>query len=190
MSRFPIRKKIRLPLPVYSQGHAFFITIATYQKHPWFQTYPELCELAKQLVQDLVSPFKTKIYAWCIMPDHVHFLLQCNNIINYVRTFKGRMTPEARQLEPERRFWQRSFYDHALRKEETLSRVACYIWENPVRAELTENPVDYSWSGSEVWPDWRNYYIQKRVGGDKPTVGDEPTGGDKPRPYADDGAIS
>jgi REP element-mobilizing transposase RayT len=168
MSRFQVRKKIRLPLPVYMKGHAFFITITTYHKYPWFHLYQNLCDLVVKEMRDLALPFKVKIYAWCIMPDHIHFLLQCNNTVNFVRTLKGRMTPEARQLDPEKRLWQRSFYDHALRREENLSDVSCYIWENPVRAEIVQNPVDYCWSGSEAWPNWRNFYRQNRKGGGKP----------------------
>jgi REP element-mobilizing transposase RayT len=175
MGRFPVRKKIRLPMPVYRKGHAFFVTISTFHKYDWFYLHPDLCDLAVKEMRNLASAFKTKVYAWCIMPDHIHFLLQCNNIVNFVRFFKGRMTSEARQLDPKRPLWQRSFYDHALRREEVLSEVSCYIWENPVRAEIVQNPVDYSWSGSEVWPNWRNFYRQKREGGDKP------------RPYNDRG---
>ncbi len=99
-----------------------------------------------------------KLFAWCIMPDHIHFLIQGSRLIEFVRQFKGKMTPLARAADPSKRLWQRSFFDHALRKEETLLDVACYIWENPVRAKLVDNPSDFLWSGSEVWPNWRNYY--------------------------------
>jgi len=158
MSRFPTRKRIRLPLSVYKQGHGFFITISTHHKHPWFRLHPELCEGAVQLVRDLALALRVKVYAWCIMPDHIHFLLQDGEPISFIRLFKGKMTPAARAVEPERRLWQRSFYDHALRKQESISNVACYIWENPVRGAIVKEPIEYSWSGSEVWPDWREFY--------------------------------
>ncbi len=68
------------------------------------------------------------------------------------------LTPQARAVERGRKLWQRSFFDHALRKEESLTDVACYIWENPVRAKIVEEPIDYAWSGSEVWTNWRSFY--------------------------------
>lgn len=92
------------------------------------------------------------------MPDHVHFLLQGKGIIDFIRQFKGKLTPHARAVELGRKLWQRSFFDHALRKEESLTDVACYIWENPVRAQIVEEPIDYAWSGSEVWTNWRSFY--------------------------------
>ena len=158
MERFPVRKKIRLPLPVYNQGHTFFITVTTHLKYPWFSFYPQLCEAALQIMIDLAPDRGTVIYAWCVMPDHMHLLLQDKGIVDFIRLFKGKMTPSARKIEPKRRLWQRSFYDHALRKEESLSNIACYIWENPVRAAIVEDPAEYSWSGSRVWLNWREFY--------------------------------
>ena len=158
MERFPIRKRIRLPLPVYSQGNAFFITITTHLKHPWFQLHPKLSQEAIQIIRQLASLRHAAVYSWCIMPDHVHLLLQDQEVVDFVRLFKGKMTPKARKIEAERRLWQRSFFDHALRKEESLTNIACYIWENPVRAGMVDKPEKYPFSGSEVWPDWRKIY--------------------------------
>ena len=106
----------------------------------------------------MASARGTEVYAWCVMPDHVHLLLQDHEVVSFARLFKGRMTPRARMIEPERRLWQRSFFDHALRKEELVSDIACYIWENPVRTGTVEHPAEYQWSGSEVWPEWRQFY--------------------------------
>ena len=130
MKHFPVRKKIRLPLQVYTQDHTFFITVSTHQRHPWFQRYPQLCKAAVPLMRDLAVEFRMKIYAWCVMPDHFHLLLQGQKIIDFMRLFKGRMTPGARAAEAGRRLWQRSFYDHALRKEESLAGVASGTREN------------------------------------------------------------
>ena len=96
------------------------------------------------------------MYAWCVMPDHVHLLLQDSDIVSFIRKTKGRLTTESRRLEPERKLWQRSFYDHAIRTDEKMIDVARYIFENPVRAKMVTSASDYPWSGSIVWPDWRN----------------------------------
>ncbi|MEJ2430336.1 MAG: transposase [Deltaproteobacteria bacterium] len=158
MERFPVRKRIRLPLSVYSQRNAFFITLTTHSKYPWFALHPRLCDMPIQILVELQSVRGSTIYAWCIMPDHIHLLLQDTQLVDFVRIFKGRMTPKARKIKPAKRLWQRSFFDHALRKEESLVDVACYIWENPVRATLVESPKEYQWSGSQVWLEWREFY--------------------------------
>jgi REP element-mobilizing transposase RayT len=92
------------------------------------------------------------------MPDHIHLLIQDSDVIDFVRLFKGKMTPKAFSLEPAQKLWQRSFHDHALRNEESINQIAAYIWENPVRSSLVEAPDMYSWSGSEIWPNWREFY--------------------------------
>jgi putative transposase len=89
------------------------------------------------------------------MPEHVHLLLQDDNIIEFLRRIKGKMVPKAAALKPDQRLWQRSFYDHGIRKEETLEKIAAYIWENPVRAGLVGHATEYTWSGSLEWPNWR-----------------------------------
>lgn len=92
------------------------------------------------------------------MPDHVHMLVRDDDTVEFVRRFKGRMTPIARKLERGRSLWHKSFYDHALRSSESVFQVAGYIWENPVRAGLIDSPEKYVLSGSLVWPDWRFAY--------------------------------
>ena len=52
------------------------------------------------------------------------------------------------QRELGRDIWQRSFYDHVLRPRESLDPFAWYIWMNPVREGLCQDPHEYPWSGS------------------------------------------
>ncbi len=154
----PRRKKLRLSRAEYQQGNAFSITIGTYSRYPWFRLYPELASIAVQVLCHVGTAREAALYAWCIMPDHVHLLLQDNDLSGFVRLFKGKMTPKASSIEPGRKLWQRSFYDHGLRREESLSDIARYIWENPVRAGIIDNPVNYVWSGSLVWDCWQVFF--------------------------------
>ncbi|MDQ7783175.1 MAG: transposase [Desulfomonilaceae bacterium] len=159
ITNLPKRKTIRLPGDAYRQNDVFSVTIAASHRHPWFHIYVELADVAVQLLADLASERKTSLYAWCIMPDHVHLLLQDEEIVEFLRLFKGRMTPKSRRLDPTRTLWQRSFYDHALRKDESLETVAVYIWQNPVRLGIVDHAFVYPWSGSLVWPNWRQFFL-------------------------------
>jgi REP element-mobilizing transposase RayT len=160
MEKLPTRKAIRLSRDAYQQSNAFSITIATHERHPWFQLHPELAGELTQLLGDMAGERQTLLFAWCIMPNHLHLLLQDTNIIDFVRLLKGKLTAEARRLETGLALWQRSFYDHALRKEESLGDVARYIWNNPVRAGIVDRASAYSWSGSLVWTNWREFADQ------------------------------
>lgn len=158
MERLPVRKNIRLWPTVYRSGNAFSITISTHQRYPWFRLHPQLADAAVETLRSLGPHRASLLHAWCIMPDHVHLLLQDKDVVEFVRVFKGKMTAIALAREPGRRLWQRSFYDHVLRKEENLVALARYIWENPVRTGLVGDPRKHRWSGSEVWPEWRALY--------------------------------
>ncbi|MEW6557423.1 MAG: hypothetical protein AB1349_08725 [Elusimicrobiota bacterium] len=52
------------------------------------------------------------------------------------------------------KIWQESFYDHFLRKEETLEMVSLYILNNPVRKGIVDRWDRYPYS-------WSNYYQKK-----------------------------
>jgi REP element-mobilizing transposase RayT len=125
-----------------------------------------------ELLLDFAKRRETVLYAWCIMPDHTHMLLQDKHIVEFVRLLKGGLTPVARRLEPGRVLWQRGFYDHALREVESLLDVARYIWQNPVRAGITDCASGYPWSGSLVWPDWKAMLVINERAGINPAPTD------------------
>jgi REP element-mobilizing transposase RayT len=86
------------------------------------------------------------------MPDHVHLLVVASagmDVMAFMQRFKqvsgfacGRL------LCRDGRFWQRSYHDHVLRRDEDVESIRRYIRENPVRAGLAEVPEDYPFSGS------------------------------------------
>ena len=152
------RKHPRLPLEIYREGHVFFLTLCTHERYRWFERHPELTRQAVATLQAIGQERGAVINAWSFLPDHVHLVVQDDDLLQFVRVFKGRLTPVARRFETERRLWQVSFYEHALREEDSLRRVAGYIWENPVRAGLVEDPLVYGWSGSAAWSDWKAVY--------------------------------
>jgi REP element-mobilizing transposase RayT len=97
---------------------------------------------------------EVKVFAYCMMPDHIHLLLGASremSINQFVGAWKSQCYRERRRMGLGGRFWQRSFYDHVLRSDEDLRRVAQYIVENPVRSGLAANIGDYPLSGSFEW---------------------------------------
>lgn len=83
------------------------------------------------------------------MPDHAHLLVSIPDQVSlqeFVRYFKQTAGFSLKQ-----RFgteaWQVSYFDHILRREESIAAVAEYIWNNPVEAELAASQVEYPLSG-------------------------------------------
>jgi REP element-mobilizing transposase RayT len=92
-----------------------------------------------------------QLYAYCLMPDHLHLLLrlgagnQSLGVIIGVR--KGYTTKQSRGLGYTGALWQTRFHDHILRKNEDARQIAEYIRQNPVRAGLVALPEEYPWGG-------------------------------------------
>lgn len=47
--------------------------------------------------------------------------------------------------------WQKGYFDRIVRAEEDLADFAGYIFANPVRAGLVQEPWDYAFSGGEYF---------------------------------------
>ena len=81
----------------------------------------------------------------CAMPDHVHVLVSVDGlgqpIWQYVRSWKAKWSVRL-ALPGEKPFWQRSFYDHWMRKDEE-GAYAAYILANPVRKRLVADWREY-----------------------------------------------
>ena len=138
---------------IYSQpGTIVHIIIGTFKKQPYFKNN----DLAQNFCEVLIETAKekqAKIYAYCIMPDHIHILLESSeqmDIIKFIKYLKGRFATWCRKNDKIIRF-QKSFYDHILRKDEDIYTVAKYIIGNPVRAGLQDHFGDYPFAGSLVF---------------------------------------
>jgi putative transposase len=97
------------------------------------------------------------IFAFCVMPDHFHALVSgldpTSNLIPFIKNLK-QTTSRQYQRQFRQTLWQKKFYDHILRPRDNPEAVAAYIWMNPVRKGLCEDPREYPYSGSFVM-DWK-----------------------------------
>lgn len=142
------RKKIRLSRALYEEtGQVFSITICTANRQDFFTN----SEIARQVINTLKSDLISRrldLFAYCLMPDHLHLLVapKDGNLIDIIgswKKFTGRLMRKSGSSGP---FWQRGFYDHALRREEDLVRTAEYMVMNPVRSGLVDLWEEYPYS--------------------------------------------
>jgi REP element-mobilizing transposase RayT len=147
-TRASYRRTNRLPDFDYIGPLAAHLIFVTRRREPLF-TDPDLAALVLDAIRTISERFKTTLHAYCLMPDHVHLLIEVADGISmkeYVRILKQTSGFALKQRVGEEA-WQVSYYDHILRKEEALQDVAAYIWSNPVEAGLVGHPRDYDLSG-------------------------------------------
>jgi putative transposase len=84
-----------------------------------------------------------------------------------IRTYKAASTRMIRQTANPNFAWQRNYYEHVIRNEESLNRIRQYIVDNPTRwAFDPENPIATSPEPKDTWlmSDRPLTKLQSRVG--------------------------
>ena len=95
------------------------------------------------------------LFAWVVMANHVHLLLQPHKTLREVtRAVKNTSAREANRIlgRTGLPFWQHESYDHWVRDGCEFERVVGYIERNPVSAGLVERPEDWLWSSAAPEP--------------------------------------
>jgi putative transposase len=145
------RKQIRLSPGVYRGAYVCSVTACTESRIRVFHS-PALVALAIEALTGSSRKHAVEVIAYCFMPDHLHLLLHNkgkSSLPHFMRDFK-QPVGFAFKKKTGRQLWQKSYYDHILRTDEELLTTARYIFENPVRAGLAEQAIDYPSSGSLV----------------------------------------
>jgi putative DNA methylase len=112
---------------------------------------------------------KYGLLCWCVMPNHVHVLLQPFGLAatsdeelkvlsvgekedmrgplsEIMHSLKGYTAHQANAiLSRKGEFWQHESYDHWVRDEDGLERIIAYIGANPVEAGLAYEPHEFYW---------------------------------------------
>jgi putative transposase len=92
--------------------------------------------------------------AWVLMPDHLHWLfqLESGSLSALMQQFKARTAQSINRMRKSRgNIWQAGFHDHWVRDEGSLEKIARYLLENPIRANLVSNIADYPYG----WCTWQ-----------------------------------
>ena len=156
-----MHKHLRRLERVWTQHPIYFVTTCTYQRKAILARE----EVAKILIREWSSARKRHGWAigrYVIMPDHVHFFcraeLDAKPLSVFIQKWKqwtskriGREIAVAVIGDPGAKqsgtVWQGEFFDHVLRSSESYSRKWEYVKENPVRAGLVKNSVDWPFQG-------------------------------------------
>jgi REP-associated tyrosine transposase len=93
------------------------------------------------------------ICSYVIMPDHLHLfvaLAEDRLLSDWMKSLKNSLSKAMRAIAIPAPHWQKGFFDHLLRSDESYSQKWDYVRDNPVRAGLVERWEDWPYRG-EVW---------------------------------------
>lgn len=127
-----------------------FITIRSYGTSSPFLS-ATLNQMVLQILKEESACSNLVVYTYCLMPDHLHFLIKPRqdgvSVIRFAERFKGKSTNRSWPLGWQGKLWQPRSYDHLVRSNESLAAIAEYILNNPVRKGLVQQAADWEWSG-------------------------------------------
>jgi putative transposase len=134
-----------------SPDHVFFVTTCARAGTTPFAD-ERLAHVVVGALQWLRSERGVRLYAYCLMPDHLHVLLQLGSsgdtLGALVGSIKRFATMASWKFGYDGQLWQGRYYDHVMRTSEDGRRMAQYILENPVRKGLCGDSQTYRWSGT------------------------------------------
>ena len=108
-------------------------------------------EVYLSLVEDNLKEARVTALAWCLMSNHVHWVVvpeRADSLAILFRRVHGRY---AQYLNARRRrsghLWQNRFFSCALSRGHVW-RALRYVELNPLRASLAKDPAAYAWSSA------------------------------------------
>lgn len=175
------RRSIRLQGYDYTSAGVYFITIVTqdrkclfgdvvngqFRSNDWGQIVQDEWDRSALVRREI------ELDAFITMPNHVHAIIVIPDAMGratgrsplqsgpakrslgaFVGGFKSAVTKRIKALRDslDTPIWQRNYFEHIIRNEESLNRIRQYIFDNPVRWEFDrENPFAATPERKDVW---------------------------------------
>ncbi len=127
----------------------YFVTACTEARQPL---------LANAGAHDVFLAFARAAYEhgvvvgrYVLMPDHLHlfasFASDALPLSDWMKSLKNSLSKHWRGLGVAAPHWQKGFFDHVIRSEESYSEKWRYVTENPVRKKLVTRAEDWPYAG-------------------------------------------
>ena len=95
-----------------------------------------------------------RLIEWCIMPNHVHVLIETldgvrlGDIVRAWKTYGAKVINQ--RLGRRGSIWEEDYYDRYIRDNDHLLDSRLYIQRNPVKAGLCSKPEDWEWGSAAM----------------------------------------
>ncbi|MFI5335978.1 MAG: REP-associated tyrosine transposase [Opitutales bacterium] len=143
MILLPQRSKLPHETPCWVRaGATYFITICCRRRGVDQLCNHQVAEGLYEAVEFRQHTGRWHVHLLVLMPDHLHALVVFPREGQMTRMLSSFKENTAKRVGIQ---WQRDFFDHRLRINESYEEKANYIRMNPVRAALVKDPVNWPW---------------------------------------------
>ncbi|MCR4297576.1 MAG: transposase, partial [Gallionella sp.] len=95
-----------------------------------------------------------RLLAWCVMPNHVHALIETREGYSLPKVVQGWKSFTARLINQHLgrtgTVWMRDYFDRYIRDDHHLAAAMAYIHNNPLKAGLVSNMQDWLHSSARL----------------------------------------
>ena len=137
---------------VFPSNPVYFITLCTYRRRQLLATSPvsdDFIRFAKRAYTER----NIAVGRYVIMPDHIHLFVRGPDdfgLGRWIGLSKQVLRKNIELSSTRDPVWQRGFFDHILRSEESYAQKWNYVCDNPARAGLVANSADWPYAGEII----------------------------------------
>lgn len=158
---------------IYDGTYLYFVTFTINNHIPLF-TDAIYRDIVINSLKFSIENRSLRIFAYVIMSTHIHLIVfdaqfdnqRLQKTINEFRKFTGNALLkqikkddqsilekfiETHRTDREHRIWAVGFHPIGIENEKMLVQKINYIHENPVKAGLTDNPLNWKYSSAKSW---------------------------------------
>jgi REP element-mobilizing transposase RayT len=118
---------------------------------------PEVASMVVEAIEHRARRGDWRVFEYVIMPTHLHIFCEFGSkslkvCLEDFKRWTGHCAAKILGISGAR-FWQREWFDHWSRSDEQDDRIARYVRENPVKAGLVRDYLEWrygSWSRSRL----------------------------------------
>ena len=132
---------------IFAHNPLFFVTFCTYERRKLLASNPVHAAFVG-FAEQAYWVHKIAVGRYVVMPDHVHLFVRGPDDFQlgpWVGMLKQALAKHT-ALAGTSPIWQRGFFDHVLRKDESYGDKWNYVRENPVRAGFVNDPDEWRYS--------------------------------------------
>jgi putative transposase len=130
----------------------YFVTLCTYRRRKLLTT-PAVYGGFVRFAERAYTEHNIAVGRYVIMPDHIHLFITGPDDFEFGRwmgLFKQVIGKHVERTQSHDPIWQRGFFDHILRSEESYAQKWNYVRDNPVRGGLVGNANDWPYAGEII----------------------------------------
>ncbi len=149
-----LRVAMPRPLRLRAPGGTVHV-VARCNNREFYITTPEDFARLLTALEGMVRTYEVTLYAYTLMSNHVHLLLQAPLADPLGRPLRWFMTESAKAFHRIRKrrghFWERRYWACLVEEDAYALAALRYLDRNPVRAGVVDDPASYAWSSCAAY---------------------------------------